>query len=116
MERLKNHTACPLCGEPVSWAERQAGLYACLTVCVPLVPFPKHLVEKHSDYLAEAKKAARPVFYTAVVSAAAAAGLFLTGVLAAAWFAAASATAAFLLGFRRRKNLLRRFCQAFFDV
>ncbi|MEM4303982.1 MAG: hypothetical protein QXQ70_08830 [Candidatus Caldarchaeum sp.] len=113
---MDNRTECPLCGQPVSWAERQAGLYACLTVCVPLVPFPKHLVEKHSDYLAEAKKVARPVFYTAVVSAAVAAGLFLTGFLAAAGFAAASATAAFLLGFRRRKNLLRRFGQPFLDV
>jgi hypothetical protein len=56
---------CPLCGEPVSWGERQAGLYACLTVCVPLIPYPQHLIQKHRDYLAAAKKAARPVFYTA---------------------------------------------------
>ncbi|MEM4189224.1 MAG: hypothetical protein QW544_01740 [Candidatus Caldarchaeum sp.] len=112
---MEARTVCPLCGQPVSWTERQAGLYACLTVCIPVVPFPKHLLEKHPEYLTEAKRMARPVFYPAVASAAAAVFLLLTGGLAAAGLAAAASTAAFLIGFRRRKILLRRFSQPTFS-
>lgn len=94
---------------PVSWAERQAGLYACLTVCVPVVPFPRHLVEKHPDYLREAKRLARPVFYTAAVSAVAAALLFITGLYALAVLAGLVCVVFFTAGWVRRTRLIRRF-------
>jgi hypothetical protein len=89
---------CPLCGEPVSWGERQAGLYACLTVCVPLIPYPQHLIQKHRDYLAAAKKAARPVFYTAFFSAVFAGVLAVYGFHSAAAFPAAVSVTAFVTG------------------
>lgn len=107
-------TACPLCGQPVSRMERQAGLYACLTVCIPLIPFPQHLIEKHPDYLTEAKNEARPVFYTFVFSLAAAAALLLTDFLTAAALPGSASVVAVLVGFRKRKNLLRRFSRRVF--
>jgi hypothetical protein len=100
---------CPLCGEPVSWGERQAGLYACLTVCVPLIPYPQHLIQKHRDYLAAAKKAARPVFYTAFFSAVFAGVLAVYGFHAAAAFPAAVSVTAFVTGWLRRRELISRF-------
>jgi len=100
---------CPLCGETVSWGERQAGLYACLTVCVPLIPYPQHLIAKHPDYLAAAKKAARPIFYTAFLSAAFAGALVLFGLRGLAVFPAAVAVTAFIVGWMRRRDLLSRF-------
>ncbi|MEM2095578.1 MAG: hypothetical protein QXX19_03475 [Candidatus Caldarchaeum sp.] len=100
---------CPLCGTPVSWSERQAGLYACLTVCVPLVPFPRHLVEKHPSYLQEAKRLARPVMYTALSLAAAAALLFLSGFYAASALAGAVCVVFFMVGWNRRRRLIHRF-------
>jgi hypothetical protein len=100
---------CPLCGEPVSWGERQAGLYACLTVCVPLIPYPQHLIQKHRDYLAAAKKAARPVFYSAFFSAVFAGVLAVYGFHAAAAFPAAVSVTAFVTGWIRRRELISRF-------
>ncbi|MDW8063310.1 MAG: hypothetical protein RMI43_03995 [Candidatus Caldarchaeum sp.] len=99
---------CPLCGEPVTWAERQAGLYACLTVCVPAVPFPRHLVEKHPEYLREAKKLARPVFYSAAVSAVVAVVAGLLALSVPAVLAAGAAAVFFMVGWRRRVGLIRR--------
>lgn len=49
--------------------ERQAGLYACLYTCVRAVPYPKHLLHRHREYLMEAKRVAVPIFYSAVASA-----------------------------------------------
>ncbi len=62
MERAE----CPLCGEQVTWKERTAAEYACLTVCIRAVRFPQHLVEKHQDYLKEASEVAKPIFFTAL--------------------------------------------------
>ncbi len=98
-----------MCGEPVSWGERQAGLYACLTVCVPLIPYPQHLVTKHPDYLAAAKKAARPIFYTALLTAALAGALAFFGLRTASVFPAAVAVTAFIVGWLRRRELINRF-------
>jgi hypothetical protein len=100
---------CPLCGEPVSWGERQAGLYACLTVCVPLIPYPQHLIQKHRDYLAAAKKAARPVFYTAFFSAVFAGVLAVYGFHGAAAFPGAVSVTAFITGWLKRRELISRF-------
>lgn len=100
---------CPLCGEPVSWAEKQAGEYACLTVCVPLIPFPRHLVEKHPQYLGEAKKLARPVFYSSAASAAALAVFMFFGLYELAVLVAVAALGFFMIGWSRRVRLIRRY-------
>jgi hypothetical protein len=85
------------------------GLYACLTVCVPLIPYPQHLIQKHRDYLAAAKKAARPVFYAAFFSAVFAGVLAVYGFHAAAAFPAAVSVTAFITGWLRRRELISRF-------
>ncbi|GBC69490.1 hypothetical protein HRbin01_01189 [archaeon HR01] len=61
---------CPLCGEAVTWVERQTGLYACLYTCIKITPLPKHLATRHREYLEEAKKIAPPIFYSALFFAA----------------------------------------------
>ncbi|MEM0336293.1 MAG: hypothetical protein QW318_04465 [Candidatus Caldarchaeum sp.] len=99
---------CPLCGEDVGWAEEKAGLYACLTVCVPAVRHPNHLLQKHPQYLHEAKKLARPVFYSSAALTAAAALLLTAGLWQASLAAAALSAVFFMIGWRRRKALLHR--------
>jgi len=103
---------CPLCGEPVSWLERATAEYACLYACVRLVPFPRHLLEKHPDYLAEAKVVAKPIFFTAL-------GLTLVflaqvafGNPAGDYTPWATATAALIVlgyGALRRADLIKRY-------
>jgi len=102
-------TVCPLCGEEVSWGERQAGLYACLTVCVPVIPYPKHLLEKHPFYLAEAKKAGRPVFYTAASFAVLTALTTASGFYLLTPVFLSAAAILFGLGWFRRRRLIRLF-------
>ena len=63
----KRTSYCPLCGEKVSWSEEKAAEYACLYVCVRVIPYPAHLLNKHRDYLSRAKKIARPIFFTAIL-------------------------------------------------
>ncbi|MCS7133640.1 MAG: hypothetical protein NZ921_02435 [Candidatus Caldarchaeum sp.] len=105
---MAGKTVCPLCGEAVSWSERQAGLYACLTVCVPAVRHPNHLVEKHPDYLSEAKRLARPVFYSAAFSTAIAMLSWLLGLMSFGVLAAFAAVGFFMVGWSRRVGLIRR--------
>ncbi|MEM0349077.1 MAG: hypothetical protein QXE96_03040 [Candidatus Caldarchaeum sp.] len=99
---------CPICGEEVSWAEETAGLYACLTVCVPAVRHPIHLRQKHPQYLQEAKKLARPVFYPSAALAAATLFTLLTGFWQASIFTAVLSAVFFMIGWRRRRALLHR--------
>ena len=56
---------CPLCGEEVSWEDKNAAEYACLYACVKLIPYPHHLLSKHKEYLDEASRIAKPIFYSA---------------------------------------------------
>ena len=58
---------CPLCGVPVSLKEKKAAEYACLYVCIRVIPYPEHLLLKHPEYVKEAKNVARPIFYPALI-------------------------------------------------
>lgn len=58
--------SCPLCGEEISWSERQVGKYMCLYVCVRVASAPRHFMEKHPDYVTEASSLAKPIFYFAL--------------------------------------------------
>ena len=102
---------CPLCGEEVSWRDKKVAEYACLYVCVRLIPYPEHLLAKHREYLEAAGKVAKPVFYSASVFT----FMFITSILAVklpivvTLVFGISAASLWILGAFLRRSLLARF-------
>lgn len=75
---MPREARCELCGAPLSFRESAASRYACLATCLPLVK-SKHLSSLHSGYLAESRRAGRPLLYTALMTASLAAILAAAG-------------------------------------